>query len=82
MGCSPSPADSSSLEGTQWVLVTLEGKPPLTGTVPSAEFSTDQISGSAGCNHYFGTYVVSGSSITISDLGSKLYCMEPEGMMD
>lgn len=83
MGCSPLPADSPPLEGTQWVLVTLEGEPPLTGTAPSAEFSVDQISGSAGCNHYFGTYAVSGSNITISDLEStEMYCMEPEGVMD
>jgi heat shock protein HslJ len=83
VGCSPGPADSPSLEGTQWVLVTLEGEPPLTGTAPSAEFSADQIGGSAGCNHFFGTYTVSSGSITISDVGSaEMYCMEPEGVMD
>jgi heat shock protein HslJ len=83
VGCNPGPADSPSLEGTQWVLVALEGKLPLAGTAPSAEFSADQIGGSAGCNHYFGTYAVSGGSITISDVGStEMYCMEPEGVMD
>jgi heat shock protein HslJ len=74
VGCSPSP---------QWVLVALEGKLPLTGTAPSAEFSANQISGSAGCNHYFGAYAVGGGNITISDVGStEMYCMEPEGAMD
>jgi len=83
VGCSPSPAAGPSLEGTQWVLVTLEGDPPLAGTAPSAEFSADQVSGSAGCNHYFGTYVVSGSDITISDVArTEMYCMDPEGVMD
>jgi heat shock protein HslJ len=83
VGCSPSPTDSPSLEGTQWVLVTLEGEPLLTGTAPSAEFSADQIRGSAGCNQYFGTYAVSGSDITISDVGrTEMYCMDPEGVMD
>ena len=83
VGCSPSPADSPSLEGTQWVLVTLEGEPPLMGTAPSAEFSADQIRGSTGCNHYFGTYAASGSDITISDVAStEMYCMDPEGVMD
>jgi len=72
-----------SLEGTQWTLVTLEGKPPLAGTALSAEFSADQISGSAGCNHYFGAYTVSGSDVTIGDVGStEMYCMDPEGVMD
>jgi len=83
VGCSPSPADSPSLEDTRWVLVTLEGEPPLTGTTPSAEFSADQIRGSAGCNQYFGTYAASGSDITIGDVGrTEMYCMEPEGVMD
>lgn len=83
VGCSSSPSDSPSLPGTQWVLATLGGKPPLSGTAPSAEFTADQISGSAGCNNYFATYEVSGSDITISDVGStEMWCMEPEGLMD
>lgn len=83
VGCSSGPTDSPSLEGTQWVLVALEGKPPLSDTAPSAEFSADQIRGSAGCNQYFGAYIVSGSDITITDVGStEIYCMDPEGVMD
>jgi heat shock protein HslJ len=65
------------------MLVTLKGEPPLAGTAPSAEFSADQISGSTGCNHYFGPYAVSGSDITIGDVAStEMYCMDPEGVMD
>jgi heat shock protein HslJ len=83
VGCGPSPADGPSLEGTQWVLITLEGEALLPGTTPSAEFSVDQISGSASCNHYFGTYTVSGSEITITDVArTEMYCMDPEGVMD
>jgi heat shock protein HslJ len=83
VGCGSSPADSSSLQGTQWVLVTLGGEALLPGTAPSAEFSADQISGSAGCNTYFGVYAVSGSEIIISDVAStEMWCMEPEGVMD
>jgi len=34
-------------------------------------------------DHSFGTYVASGSTITITDFGStELYSMEPEGEMD
>jgi heat shock protein HslJ len=83
VGCGSSPADRSSLQGTQWVVATLGGEPPLPGRVPSAEFSVDQISGSAGCNTYFGAYAVSGSEIIISDVAStEMWCMEPEGVMD
>ena len=74
----------SSLEGTQWLLVSLGGETPLASTAPpSAEFSEDEISGSTGCNHYFGAYEVSGSKITIRDLAStEMACMDPEGVMD
>jgi heat shock protein HslJ len=71
------------LEGTQWVLVMLEGQAPLPGTVPSAEFSAEELSGTAGCNHYFGAYTASGSDITIGDLAqTEMYCADPEGVMD
>jgi heat shock protein HslJ len=82
-GCSPSPTESASLEGTRWALVALEGEPLLTGTAPSAEFSADEISGSTGCNRYFGTYAVSGSDCTISNVAStEMWCADPEGVMD
>jgi heat shock protein HslJ len=83
VACSPGPADSVSLEGTQWVLVRLEGESPLPGTVPSAEFSAEEISGTAGCNHYFGAYTASGSDITIGDLAqTEMSCADREGLMD
>ena len=79
-GCGSGP----SLEGTQWLLVSLEGETPLASTAPpSVEFSADEISGSTGCNHYFGAYDVSGSEITIRDVAStEMACMDPEGVMD
>jgi heat shock protein HslJ len=82
-GCGSSPSDSASLQDTQWVLVMLGEEPPLTGTAPSAEFSADQISGSAGCNTYFGTYTVSGSEFSIGDVANtEMWCSDPEGVMD
>ena len=72
----------SALEDTHWVLVALNGEPPLADTSPSAGFSADQISGSAGCNHYFGEYTAGDSDIAMGDLArTEMYCVEPEGMM-
>ncbi|MGD8491109.1 MAG: META domain-containing protein [Anaerolineae bacterium] len=83
VGCGSSPADSSALQETRWALVTLGGDALLPGTAPSAEFSADQISGSAGCNTYFGTYDASGSEMTIGDVAhTEMWCVEPEGVMD
>jgi heat shock protein HslJ len=83
-GCGPSPAAGQSLlEGTEWVLVSLEGDPPLAGAVPSATFTADQIEGSTGCNHYAGAYTADDSDITIGDVAhTEMACMEPEGAMD
>jgi heat shock protein HslJ len=54
------------------------------GTVVSAFFGANgQVSGSAGCNNYFGTYTVSGDAIAIGPLGStKMMCGEPMGVME
>jgi putative lipoprotein len=84
VGCDRSPAGNDTLAGTQWVLVTLGGKPPLAGgTAPSAEFAEDQISGSTGCNHYFGTYEARGSDLTLGAVAvTEMACLEPAGVMD
>jgi heat shock protein HslJ len=75
------------LEGTGWTLTgylhngTLV--PPVPGTTITLDFGTeDKISGSAGCNHYFASYEVKGTGITIGQAGStEMYCSDP-GVMD
>ncbi|MGD8623555.1 MAG: META domain-containing protein [Anaerolineae bacterium] len=83
-GCERNNPHRVTLAGTQWVLVTLGGQPPLAGgTAPSAEFTEDQISGSTGCNHYFGTYNVRGDTLTLGAVAvTEMACLEPEGVMD
>lgn len=84
--CSPidgGQAGSASLAGSRWVLQTLNGRSPLAGTTPTAEFSESEIGGSTGCNHYFGSYEATGSDLTVTDVGmTEMYCMEPEGVME
>jgi heat shock protein HslJ len=83
VACGAGPAGDADLQDRRWVLVTLEGEPPLAGRAPSAEFSADQISGSASCNTYFATYEVSGSELNISDVAhTEMWCEDPEGVMD
>jgi heat shock protein HslJ len=80
-------APEPRLSGTGW---TLTGYVPdgalvqaLTTTKVTLDFGKEgQITGTAGCNHYFASYEVKGSSITIGQAGSTLmYCGEP-GVMD
>jgi heat shock protein HslJ len=56
----------------------------LGGTSLTAAFaSSGQISGSAGCNSYFGSYVVDGSLLAITPMASTMMaCDTPEGIME
>ena len=59
-------------------------QPVLEDTEVTLEFGTAEegISGSAGCNHYFGGLTVRGDSLSVSDLGmTEMYCAGPEGVM-
>lgn len=73
----------ASLEGTQWVLATLNGQAPIEGTMPTAAFAENQVGGSAGCNQYSGSYVASSGNLTIREIAmTEMYCMEPEGVTE
>jgi len=80
--CGGGSANGPSLEGVQWKLVTLNGQPPVANTNPTATFTAGQLGGSGGCNSYFGSYRISGSALTIGEMGmTEMYCTDP-GVMD
>lgn len=71
------------LDGSSWKLVFLGKDQAIDVASITASFSEDQISGSAGCNSYFGSYQVQGDQITFDQMGSTLmFCADPEGVMD
>jgi heat shock protein HslJ len=79
------PATGGELEGVTWSLERYGDTVVLDGSEITAVFDSGegQVSGSAGCNHYFGGYQVSGSSLTVSQIGyTEMYCMYPEGVME
>lgn len=71
------------LVGTSWVLMSLDGIPPVAGTEITASFGTDRrVSGSAGCNRYTGAYETGGPSIEVGPLAStRMHCPNP-GVME
>jgi heat shock protein HslJ len=75
------------LEGTGWTLTGYMHNgtvvPPIPGTTITLDFGTEgKISGSAGCNHYFASFEVKDTGITIGQAGStEMYCSTP-GVMD
>src|SRR4030042_5297218 len=68
------------LNGTGWTLTGYvhDGTPVqvLNGTTVTLAFNDGgRITGSAGCNHYFASYEVKGTGITIGQAGStEMYC--------
>ncbi len=80
-------APEPRLSGTGWTLTGYvhNGTPvqALTTTKVTLDFGKEgKISGTAGCNHYFASYEVKGTAITIGQAGSTMmYCGEP-GVMD
>ena len=88
--CGGKTADSAAdLEGTKWTLLsygTPDSPQVLVGdTEITLQFDVagGQISGSAGCNNYFGDIEIKGNKLSVGMVGStEMYCMEPEGVMD
>lgn len=80
--CSPEKVvDKKQLEG-YWVLQNFEGKPVVEsfkGNIPTLEFDleTDLISGSAGCNRYFGGFSLEKNNFKAEKLGcTMMMCLE------
>lgn len=82
------PVDAAAdIENIDWTLVSY-GDPnnpttihPQTLSDITAKFSGGQITGSAGCNTYFGTYLSPGNSLTITiDGTTMMLCNPPEVM--
>ena len=86
-GCTGQGPAGPRLNGTGWTLTGYvhEGTPlqALTTTTVTLDFGEDgKLIGSAGCNHYFASYGVKGTSVTIGQAGStEMYCITP-GVME
>ena len=66
--------------GLTWTLDAFgDGTAAVDGDAPTVQFDADgSISGSAGCNRYFGTYQHDGAELSISPLGTtKRLCAPP-----
>jgi heat shock protein HslJ len=83
-----SPLPIPSLVGTNWQASSYNNgrggvQSLLSGTEITAVFTDDgQISGSAGCNRYFGPYQSGGESLKIGPLASSRILCEPPAVMD
>ena len=83
VGCSPGPADGPSLDGTQWVLISLNGSAPIEGRQITLSFEEASLDGSGGCNTYGGSHTASDDSLRLDGVyWTEMACTEPEGIME
>jgi heat shock protein HslJ len=74
------------LEGTTWKLTSLATETGMNNTLPNttitAKFDDENVTGSSGCNRYFGSYQVNKTEINVGQVGSTLmFCTDPDGVM-
>ncbi|MCA9981905.1 MAG: META domain-containing protein, partial [Anaerolineales bacterium] len=72
------------LANTEWAVIAINESPTLTDSLTTLVFDPNgNVSGSAGCNNYSGTYSLSGVNLRFSAVStSNLFCSEPEGIME
>lgn len=61
--------DAAALQGTSWVLA----RAPfalVAGASPTLEVGPEGVSGSTGCNRYFGSLALSGGALAVGPLGA------------
>ena len=73
------PAASASLDGTQWNVAELDGEPVNAKGQGTLDFTNGQVSGTAFCNSFGGSYEVDGSALTLGQLVSTLMACEDMG---
>ncbi|MEJ2486931.1 MAG: META domain-containing protein [Anaerolineales bacterium] len=75
--------NAAELDGTSWVLFAYRNTTPIEAAKPTIAFTDGEVSGSASCNQYGGSYQVDGDKISFSAMFmTEMYCMEPEGVME
>ncbi len=67
-------AHPTTLVGTAWRVVSVNGRLPVAGSEPTAVFAPIRVAGSSGCNSYSGeyTYEPPTGAIAFRDLASTL----------
>ena len=73
--------EAADLAGTEWVATTIQGEPVGEEIVSTMSFDAEGgVSGSAGCNRYFGSYAMEGDAIAFGHLGATQMMCPPEQM--
>jgi heat shock protein HslJ len=77
------PGDRVDLDGTEWVLISLNGNSLIEGSNITLDFTEGQVSGFAGCNWYGGKHTGTDKDpLAIAEMAvTAQLCPAPEGVM-
>jgi heat shock protein HslJ len=77
------PSAAVPIAGPTWRLTSIAGRPVLPGTALTALFSTEnRVSGTAGCNNYFGSAKAESGRLAVGPLASTLMACGTDGVME
>jgi heat shock protein HslJ len=67
----------SALEGTEWLLVSIEGRAPAEGSKPELSFHPEEyVQGSTGCNTFGTNYTVHGGDFRLDEIHHTSFACE------
>jgi heat shock protein HslJ len=69
---SPSPETPETLAGTSWRAISVAGTEPVEGSSPTLVFTEDEVSGTTGCNQFFGGYTYDAGTINFDQVGMTM----------
>jgi heat shock protein HslJ len=81
--CAPmtTAAESPPLDGTSWLLASLEGQPSLADTSVTMQFENGVVAGSDGCNRFRNTFSAAGGHIELGSRGASTMMACPPAVM-
>ncbi len=81
--------DATTVSDATWIVTSYNNGrqaavSPLLGTELTIELGEEgSVTGSAGCNRYFGAFTTDGAAVTVGPLATtRAYCPEPAGIME
>lgn len=78
-GCGGRKLPPESLDGTSWSVIMIEQIPVLPDIPTELRFADGKVSGSGGCNRFFGSYTLTGGNVNFGPIaGTKMACGEKQ----
>ena len=75
-GAVPSP-EPPVLDGTEWTVTKIKGADTVADSQPTIAFEDGKVSGTPGCNRFFGSYTQDGAKLEFGMMGTtEMACLD------